>query len=197
MSDAFGDIDAALAAERSRGFGGIRLTSNLTARQESDRLREAAGNLLEKAYRDLHDGNEDRARTYLLKAAALPWDQHERTHPAAVDIHMVLFSEMTDTLEAAEPGDRRWLTAAQEAMGHLDEGGATELARALSSIVHDYRLPTREARLARDLIGDRATVEDDMEFGLTAASSRDEVAATIEPMLRALVAYHHALHHAD
>ncbi len=156
-------------------------------------LQEAAGNLLEKAYAALRHGDEERWHGYARKAAALPWDEHEDVHPATMEVHMVLYSEMSDAVENG--ADDAWLTAAGESLDVLDDAAADALRAALSSIEREYRLPQHEVRRVHDLIAGRAADDDDMRFGLTAASSVDDVVAVIEPMMRALVAYNTAMHH--
>lgn len=150
-------------------------------------LQEAAGNLLEKAYAALRDGDDERWRRYARKAAALPWDEHEDVHPAAMEVHMVLFNEVTDAAERAD--DESWLTAAGESLTALDDDAAASLRAVLSTIQEDYRLSHREARLIRDMVAGRVADNDDLRFGLTPASSADDVLAVLEPMMRALVTY--------
>ncbi|TWP34967.1 hypothetical protein [Leekyejoonella antrihumi] len=197
MSDASGRSGNAHEERAASPLGDVQRASSRVRRGHSLALQEAAGNLLEKAYQRLQDHDDERAEEYVRRAAAIPWDEQEGSHPAVMDVHLVLFDEVAEAMQDSTQQDLRWLLAAREAIDHLDERPALELARALASLDQDYPVSRLEHRVLREIVGSRATADYDLTYGLTAASSTDEVVATIEPMLHALVAYSHAFHHAD
>ncbi len=185
MSNAFG-IPANDSSHPA--LGDVQRASTERQVQQSMAWEEAAGNLLEKAYQAQHTGDQQRAHTYLLRAAALPWDEHKQTCPAVWEVHQILFDEVVGALQ-----DEGWLDAVAEVIEGLDDAATQELRQILEVIGHDYQVSATERRIIRTLTGDRTIYPSDPAFGLTASSSVDEVIAVLEPMLRALIAYTDAL----
>jgi len=89
----------------------------------------SADNLLGKARRVWHDDRE-RALAYVEHAVRLPLDEVERVAPVVLAAHTMLFSDVVDVLEAADPADSRWLDAALAVM----ETGAPHAQEALRNV---------------------------------------------------------------
>lgn len=194
MSNAFG-----IPADDSShpALGDVQRASAVLQEEQSLTLQEAAGNLLEKAYRAQRTGDTDRAHTYVHKAAALPWDQHKDTCPAAWEVHQILFDLVVAEMQDVEVGDASWLDPVGEVIDALDDQAAQELRQILGVIGHDYQAARQEREAIGELAGRDTTYPSDPTFGLTPSSSVDEVISVLEPMLRALVAYTDALDRAD
>lgn len=194
MSNAFGipsdDPD-------HRALGDVHRASSVRQEEQSLTLQEAAGNLLEKAYRAELAGDTERAHTYVHRAAALPWDEHKETCPAVWEVHQILFDEVVAEMQDVDKGDGAWLVPVGEVIDALDDEAAQELRQILRVIGHDYQVSRQEQATIRELAGRRTTYPSDPTFGLSASSSVDEVTAVLEPMLRALVAYTRAIDRED
>ena len=149
-----------LAEEANRGLGDIPLRSTAALAPISQAQMDAATNLLDKALRALDAGDEDRARRFVDRAVALPWDDHEETHPAAMMAQQQLFVAVADALE---DGGDDWLAAAIDTFGSAPEGARYCLRDVLTSVLQDYELSDREQRRVRRLISgvpDRAQLPD-------------------------------------
>lgn len=130
-------------------FGEAEFVSGQTRAPFSRALLAAADNLLAKADRALTHGDPDRARHFINGAAALNYDAHEQTAPAAFAASMMLFIAVTDALERSGEGESRWLDAAVEALPSADRWGQSEMRHTLLTIRQDYILEPGE----RDTIG--------------------------------------------
>ena len=179
-------------AERARPLGDASLASGRTLQPFSRALQEGAGNLLDKAAAARHQGDLERSTAYVCRAAALPYDEHEDIHPAVFSAHIALFSEVTGALEESEAGDRAWLTTALEVLDQADGVGAVALRNVLAVVAQDFTLESPEVRLIRRTVGKPGPEPD---FGLTRASSAEDVRLVVLSLLRVTHAYHEALHH--
>jgi hypothetical protein len=130
-------------------FGDLEYVSGRTRAPFSRALLAAADNLLAKADRALTNGDPDRARLFIDRAAALDYDAHEQAAPAAFAATMMVFTTVTDTLERSLEGDSRWLDAAVETLSSADGWGKSEMGHTLLAIRQDYVLDPGE----RDTIG--------------------------------------------
>lgn len=125
-------------------FGDGDLRSGQTLQRFSIAGQEAASNLLNKARRALDDGDPERAREFVDRAAQLPYDKHEEAAPVAIAAHMDLFCLVTDTLERAETHDSRWLDCVLKVVATSDESTRCVMRGVLSAIDQDYQLNSRE-----------------------------------------------------
>lgn len=140
-------------AERSQSpFGELELASGHTAQRFSVAGQQAASNLLVKASRALDGDETERARAYVDRAVRLPYDEHEQSHPVAMEVHMMLFCLVTDVLENADEDDSRWLDAAIRAQTAADEAGRCTMRDVLVAIDNDYRLKGAERASLRSAI---------------------------------------------
>ena len=137
-------FEAFLAERRNQPFGDVESVTDRTLNPFSTSLQTAAGNLLDKALRALVAGDEARANAFVARACALPFDDHEKSHPAAEEATMALFNIVVDALEESSEMDSGWLDAAGAAAAGADEAARTELANALLSIEQDYDLTRTE-----------------------------------------------------
>lgn len=164
-----------LAERADRPFGDVEWISGRVMQPFSIASQQAASNLLGKAFQALNDGNLDRARAMVGRAVRLPYDEHERAAPAAMAVHMELFSVVTDALESADHDDPRWLDAALEALATADERARFDLRDVLSAIDQDFSLTKGEhsrIRAALAPIPDRARL---MDLELTPTELGDHV----------------------
>lgn len=164
----------------NRPFGEVEFLSGRTLQRFSFAGQEAAENLLVKARRALDAHELDRARAFADRAARLPFDEHEGASPAALAVHMELFSAVTDALEQAEPHDSRWLDAALAVLSHADEPAACDLRDVLVAIDHDWALsPPEHQRIlaATAPIPDRAELRD---LDLTTSQLREHVMSILD-----------------
>lgn len=143
-----------LQRELNRPFGQAELASGLALAPISAALSVGAENLLSKATRALHDGDLERATAMVLRAASLPFDEHEEVAPAAMAAHMQLFSLVVDTLEECTEADRRWLDLALDVLVSANEHGRCTMRDVLAEIDQDYRLPPAEQRRLRAVTRD-------------------------------------------
>lgn len=140
-----------LAQESNRGLGDIQLRATAALSPFSRAQLTAATNLLDKALRALDDGDEARARRFVERAVALPFDEHERVHPGAMMAHQKLFIALTDALE---DGGDDWLAAATDTFASAPEEARYSLRDALTAMLQDYELSGAEQRRVRRLISD-------------------------------------------
>ena len=70
--------------EANRGLGDIPLRATAALAPFSDAQMEAATNLLDKALGALDAGDETGARGFVARAVALPLDERDQMHPAAM-----------------------------------------------------------------------------------------------------------------
>jgi len=133
-----------LAELTDRPFGDVESVSGRVLQPFSIAGQQGAANPLGKARRALNDGDRDRARAFVDRAARLPYDEHEQAAPVAMAVHMELFCLVTDTLEQAEADDSRWLDAAVDVLAIADEPTRCDMRDVLAAIDQDYSLNTPE-----------------------------------------------------
>lgn len=140
-----------LKQEANRGLGDIPLRATAALSPFSRAQMDAASNLLGKALRALEDGDEPRARRLVERAVALPYDEHERMHPAAMMATQQLFDAVTDAL--GDDGDE-WLRAAADTLASAPGQARYCLRDVLEDVLQDYQLTDDERRRLRRLIRD-------------------------------------------
>ncbi len=140
-----------LAQAANRGLGDIPLRSTAALSPFSRAQMDAATNLLNKALRALDDGDEARARRFVERAVALPYDEHEQMQPAARMAMQQLFVAVTDALE---DGDDEWLDAATDTFASAPEQARYSLRDVLRDVLQDFGLSDNEQRRLRRLIRD-------------------------------------------
>jgi len=111
--------------------------------------QEAADNLLGKALRAMHDGDEDRVERYVRRAVALPYDENEEADTALFAARMAIYAAVTDLLDEADEDDSRWLDAAERVLDTCPDGPREYLHRTLADVIEEYRLPKPELRRLR------------------------------------------------
>jgi hypothetical protein len=99
----------------------------------------------------LRADDEVKARTYVDRAVALPYDPHEQVQPAAEAACMVLFNLVVDVLEDSYEGDAGWVDAAATAARSAGRPGLAELRHALRVIDDSHDLSHRERSALRAL----------------------------------------------
>ena len=150
-NDIYDSFQELLKQEANRGLGDIPLRSTAALAPISQAQMDAATNLLHKALRALDDGDEDRARRFVERAVALPYDEHERMHPAAMMAQQQLFSAVTDALDN---GGDEWLDAVIGTFASAPEQGRFTLRDVLKLVVQDYQLTDPEERPLRRITQD-------------------------------------------
>lgn len=160
-------------------FGEAQLISGRALQRFSFAGRLAAENLLSKARRALDDHDSVRAGELVDRAVRVPFDEHEQVWPAAMAVHMHLFDAVTDAMEQASQDDSRWLDAAVEVLGHVDERAACELRGVLVVIDQDYAIsPDEHRRIGAAIaqVPDRASL---YELELEPAQLRENVMSVL------------------
>jgi len=148
-NDVFDRFRRHMEQEANRGLGDIPLRATAALAPFSRAEMDAAKNLLDKALRALDNGDEARARRFVDRAVALPYDEHEQVHPAAMTAHQQLFEAVTD---AIEDGDDEWLDAVIDTLTSAPEEAKFCLRDVLSSVLQDYELSDGDQRRLRRLI---------------------------------------------
>ncbi len=123
------------------------------------------------------------------RAAALNYDDHEQTAPAAFASHMMLFDAVTDALEGSVEGDRRWLDAAVATLLSAGVWGQSEMRYVLLAVRQDYATELSESRTIRDVVADvpeRAELRD-------VVMSPAELVEAVTSVLQSLQIYRAAL----
>jgi hypothetical protein len=182
-------MDAYLRQQADQPFGDAFLASGRNLAPYSQAGMAAAENLLTKADRALGRGELDRARHFVARAAALNYDDHEKTAPAARTVHMMLFNAVVDELEDADRGDSQWLEAAEAALAASDAWGRSELRHILHLVSGDYVIERKESRRI-------ATMGADVPRGQglpEAAPSPTDLADAVMSVLATLALYREAL----
>jgi hypothetical protein len=114
--------------------------------------QNAAGTLLDKAVRAVRAGDDDRARRYVARAVALPFDDHERCAVAEWAATMLVSDALVEAMEDATPDDPAWLDAAEAVLADCDPHGGRVLREELRSVTRDHRLSRPEAARCRSLV---------------------------------------------
>ena len=148
-NDVFDRFRRHMEQEANRGLGDIPLRATAALAPFSRAEMDAAKNLLDKALRALDDGDEARARRFVDRAVALPYDEHEQVHPAAMTAQQQLFVAVTD---AIEDGGDEWLDAVIDTFASAPEEARYCLRDVLSSVLQDYELSDGDQRRLRRLI---------------------------------------------
>lgn len=148
-----------------------------------------ADNLLAKAERALVAKDQERASRLITRAAALKYDEHERTAPAAYAASMMLFNALTEALERSSEGDSRWVEAALAVLSSTGGWGRSELRYSLRAIRQDYYLERGETRAIDAATAQVPPKEELRDVVLTA----EELAAAVTSVLLTLQAYRAAL----
>ena len=150
-NDLFDRFRRHMEQEANRGLGDIPLRATAALAPFSRAEMDAATNLLDKALRALDDGDEARARRFAERAVALPFDEHEQVHPAAMTAHQQLFEAVTD---AIEDGGGEWLDAVIDTLASAPEEARYCLRDVLTAVLQDYELSDGDQRRLRRLIRD-------------------------------------------
>ena len=148
-NDVFDRFRRHMEQEANRGLGDIPLRATAALAPFSRAEMDAATNLLDKALRALDDGDEARARRFVDRAVALPYDEHEQVHPAAMTAHQQLFEAVTD---AIEDGGDEWLGAVIDTLASAPEEAKYCLRDVLTAVLQDYELSDGDQRRLRRLI---------------------------------------------
>jgi len=148
-NDLFDRFRRHMEQEANRGLGDIPLRATAALAPFSRAEMDAAKNLLDKALRALDDGDEARARRFVDRAVALPYDEHEQVHPAAMTAQQQLFVAVTD---AIEDGGDEWLDAVIDTFASAPEEARYCLRDVLTSVLQDYELTDGDQRRLRRLI---------------------------------------------
>ena len=148
-NDLFDRFRRHMEQEANRGLGDIPLRATAALAPFSRAEMDAAKNLLDKALRALDDGDEARARRFVDRAIALPYDEHEQVHPAAMTAQQQLFVAVTD---AIENGGDEWLDAVIDTFASAPEEARYCLRDVLTSVLQDYELTDGDQRRLRRLI---------------------------------------------
>jgi hypothetical protein len=149
--DIYAGFQRYVKEQSNRGLGDIPLRATAALSPFSLAQMDAATNLLEKALRALDNGDEDRARRFVERAVALPYDEHERMHPAAMMAQQQLFSAVTDALD---DGGDEWLDAATDTFASAPEQARYTLRDVLKEVLQDYELSGGEERRLRRITKD-------------------------------------------
>lgn len=142
-----------LDAERVRPLGRARESSHHLLSPVSDALSEAAGHLLVKAIRALDAGDDVRARRFVDRALALPYDEHEELLPGWWEASMFLDTTVAHRLETCAAGDTSWLDAAEAVLADADPRSAEALRASLPTFADDHALSAGELRRCRRAAG--------------------------------------------
>jgi hypothetical protein len=140
-----------LEQEADRGLGDIPLRATAALSPFSLAQMQGATNLLDKALRALDEGDETRARRFVERAVALPFDEHEQVHPGAMMAHQRMFVAVTDALES---GGDEWLYAVFDTFASPPEQARYCLRDVLTAVLQDYELSAGDQRRLRGLIAD-------------------------------------------
>ncbi len=146
-------VVAALDAERALPLGNVRDASNHLLSPVSRGMAQAAANLLVKARRALDEGDDVRARRFVERALALPFDEHEEQLPGWWEAQMMMYTAVAERLETCADGDTSWLDAAEAVLAVADPRAAPALRESLPSLADDHDLSARELRRCRRAAG--------------------------------------------
>jgi hypothetical protein len=177
-------------ADRDRPLRDLQLQSVRAGFAEGDVLVEAADNLLDKALRDLVQGNSNRAEAYIDRAARLPVSAFHEMEAGRISAHLMLFSAVTDEAEDSGPGESEWLDAALTTLEQCGELAALDLKILLKATAMDYELSPAEKKRISAVVGEQdhdAVLEDLLSSG------RASVKDLIRQDLEAIVLYDAAL----
>jgi hypothetical protein len=183
-------VDGYLREQADRPLGDVQLVSGRAVQQFSRPLHVGADNLLLKALRALEQGDRERARGYIARAARIPFDEFEEEHPGLLSAHMTLFAAVTDALEECAPGDAGWLDAALRVLGSCGEDARLDLLRVLDEAQQAWQLEGRERRRVRAAV---AGVDAEGQLRARLEAGRTSADQVILEVLDAVLAYEEAL----
>jgi hypothetical protein len=175
-------IQQSLAKEADRGLGDIPMRATAALSPFSWSQMEAAQNLLDKALRALDEGDEPRARRFVERAVALPFDEHEQVHPGPMTAHQQLFEAVTD---AFDNGGDEWLSAAIDTFASAPEEARYCLRDVLTAVLQDYDLSDGDRRRLRGLIRDVPERDELAKLDL----KPEEMATAVLEVLQAAIRY--------
>lgn len=179
MSEEFPDL--------SGGAFGLAALGSAEGADQSRRLMASADNLLGKASRALEVGDAARARRFVDRAMALPFDDHEEVHPAWWSAHMALHTLVVDEVEESVADDHLWLTAAERLLAVEDGAGALSLRQVLGTVGESVALTPYERTRCAELSGGHT------EDGWWDAPPAEVTADVVLDVLRVADAYEDAL----
>lgn len=131
---------ARFASHPGVGFG---RTGSVDQRR-SEALVDAAQNPLERALRLRLDGDEDGAASAVRRAPALPFDDREESHPAAMAIGLILGHVVEDARRATgDERDHAWAIEALHLADHLDGFARWQWVQAPEAVSHAQPLRNR------------------------------------------------------
>lgn len=137
--------------------------------------QNAAGTLLDKAVRAVRAGDDGRARRYVERAVALPFDDHEQCAVAEWAATMLVSDALVEAMEDATPDDPAWLDAAEAVLADCDPHGGRVLREELRSVTRDHRLSRTEAARCRSLVSAVATQPEQWYVGAGARGVDERV----------------------
>lgn len=182
-------MNAYFQEQADQPFGNVELISGRTLVPFSRAGLTAADNLLTKADRALADGDPERAGHFIDRAAALNYDDHEKTAPAAFAASMMLYRAVTDALERSREGDSRWLEAAVMALSAAGGWGRSEMRHLLLVVRQDYVLEPGESRVIEKAVFEVPERTELRDVTLSPA----ELAEAVTSVLQILQSYRAAL----
>ena len=180
-----------LEQEANRGLGDIPLRATAALAPFSRAQMDAATNLLDKALNALGDGDDARARRFVERAVALPWDEHEKVHPAAMTAHQQLFEAVTDALE---DGGEEWLDAVTDTFASAPEEARYTLRDVCTAVLQDYELTDADQRRVRRLIRDVPERAELPDLDLPPDQMASAVLEVLEGVLHFEDAYEESIH---
>jgi hypothetical protein len=142
-------VDTWLRRDRDRPLAEVIRPSNRIGATVSEGLQAAGTNLLDKALAAVVAGDQDRARRYVERAVRLPFDEHEQVGTAWWAASMLMYTVVDEELEACDPGDDSWLTAAESVLVDTEQLVAQALQGTLVSVTESYQLSRRERERCR------------------------------------------------
>ncbi|MGH3366207.1 MAG: hypothetical protein ACRDOY_03295 [Nocardioidaceae bacterium] len=182
-------MNAYFQEQADRPFGNVELMSGRALAPFSSAGLTAADNVMAKADRALAGGDLERAGHFIDRAAALNYDEHEKTAPAAFAASMMLFRAVTDALQRSREGDSRWLEAAVQALSSAGGWGQSEMRHLLLVVCQDYGVEPGERRTIEDAVFEVPERADLCDVMLSPA----ELAEAVTSVLQILQTYRAAL----
>ena len=179
------DLAQAFAVDTTGALGRTTFSATRDLAPFSQGAAAAADNLVSKALDALANGDRDRADRLLVRAACLPYDEHEEGFPGLDALTLGLFCLVTDECDACEADDDAWLRAAFTALPELDDVGSRALLDVLRVVDKDYGLPARESARIRRALPRNLTAPDDV----AATATTEELAAIMRSIAQACLAY--------
>lgn len=164
------------------GFGRVGAADQ----QRSDASQEAARRLLARAYEALLDGDDERVAHGIARALALPFDDFEGSHPAAMAVVLVVSDVLEDALHANDEADagEAWLDVALDMLDGLRGDDRLEWTKALLLTASTEDLHERE----RSRIQRRANAYTRAQL-FAELPSDDTLGARVERMLHMAADY--------